>query len=166
MRTLDPKSLQLHPFSALDDRWALLVAGVDRPNPMTVSWGGFGTVWNLPVITVYVRPTHHTFGLLSSTPEFTLNFLPEGRRDALDVCGSASGRDGDKWGLARVRPAPSTKVRVPRVAEAVMTFECRLLATVDLDPARFADPSLLEHYPASDFHRAFLGEVVALLAPE
>jgi flavin reductase (DIM6/NTAB) family NADH-FMN oxidoreductase RutF len=164
MRAFDPKTLQIRPFSALDDEWALLVAGVDRPNPMTVSWGAFGTVWNLPVVTVYVRPTRFTYGLLNATPEFTLNFLPEHRRDALDVCGSTSGRDGDKWALARIHPETPARIHVPRVAEAKLSFECRLLATLDLDPTRFVDASLLEHYPDRDFHRVFLGQVVAAFA--
>lgn len=163
MRRIDPKKLSLEPFSLLDDQWALLVGGVERPNPMTVSWGGFGTLWNRPVVTVYVRPTRHTFGLLAKDAEFTLNFLPEQQREALDLCGSTSGRDTDKWAEAGLTPEPSVTGRVPRVAGARLAFECRILAHLDFDPKRFLERSINDLYPKSDVHRAFFGEVLAAL---
>ncbi len=162
MHGLDPVDLSIRPFQLLDQEWALLVAGSERPNPMTVSWGGFGTLWNRPVATVYVRPTRFTFGLLDAHPEFTLNFLPESRRPALELCGTVSGRDVDKWKAADLEPLPSERIAVPRVAGAVLSLECRVLATVDIDPARFLDPAIEKLYPARDYHRAFLGEVLAL----
>lgn len=162
MHRLNPSDLSLRPFHLLDQEWALLVAGTDRPNPMTVSWGGFGTLWNRPVVTVYVRPSRFTFGLLDAHPEFTLNFLPETRRPALDLCGSVSGRDTDKWQTAGLDPVPSECIGVPRVAGADLSLECRILSTIDIDPARFLDPVIDQLYPARDYHRAFLGEVLAV----
>ncbi len=159
MRAIAPDDLLLRPFTILDADWALLVAGSTRPNPMTVSWGGLGTLWNRPVATVYVRPTRFTFTLLEAEPFFTLNFLSERWRAALDLCGSTSGREKDKWRESGLGQVPGTAVPVPRVAEAELALECRVLATLDLDPARFLDPSLEELYPRKDYHRVFLGEV-------
>src|SRR5512135_1981709 len=134
MRRVPPQDVLVRPFAILDVSWALLVAGSARPNPMTVSWGGLGTLWNRPVATVYVRPTRFTFSLLEAEPFFTLNFLPERWRAALDLCGSTSGRDTDKWRESRLGRVPGTAVPVPRVAEADLALECRVLATLDLDP--------------------------------
>ena len=63
LKQLNPSELVISPFDILDKSWALLVAGVEHPNPMTVSWGGFGTLWNKPVVTLYVRPTRYTWQL-------------------------------------------------------------------------------------------------------
>jgi flavin reductase (DIM6/NTAB) family NADH-FMN oxidoreductase RutF len=161
MRRIDPKQLSLRPFQLLDDDWALLVAGKDKPNPMTVSWGGFGTLWNRPVVTVYVRPTRFTFGLLNAHPEFTLSFMPDDRREALNQCGSVSGRTIDKWAVAGLTPLASETIAVPRVEQARLSLECRVLATLDFDPQRFLDRSILDEYPLRDFHRAFVGQVLA-----
>ena len=128
---------------------------------MTVSWGGFGTLWNKPVATVYVRPTRHTFGLLDAEHAFTLNFLPERLRGVLDLCGSVSGRDADKWQASGVKPVPSKAIEVPRVDGAELALECRVVASFDFDPKRFLDPTIVDLYPRHDFHRAFLGEVLA-----
>ena len=166
MRRIAPHDLTTAPFTLFDRRWALLVAGRERPNPMTVSWGGLGTLWNRPVATVYVRPTRHTFTLLQAEPEFTLNVLPERHRAALQLCGSVSGRDTDKWGATGLHAVAGAEVGVPRVAEAELALECRVLATVDLDPARFLEPSIEGLYPRRDYHRIFLGEVVAAWCAE
>ncbi|MBI5013924.1 MAG: flavin reductase family protein [Deltaproteobacteria bacterium] len=166
MRKIDPAELAVRPFQLLDKEWALLVAGHNRPNPMTVSWGGLGTLWNRPVVTVYVRPTRHTWGLLNAHPEFTLNVLPAASRPALELCGSRSGRDLDKWVAAGLTAQPSEVVAVPRVAGARLAFECRALATLDVDPSRFLDPSIEKLYAAKDYHRVFLGEVLAVWTEE
>ena len=166
MRRVDPTELVVRPFELLDLEWALLVAGKDRPNPMTVSWGGLGTLWQRPVVTVFVRPTRHTYSLLDAHPEFTLNFLPGDRRDALDLCGTRSGRDLDKWKAAGLGKLPAEQVAVPRVDGADLTLECRVLSTLDLDPSRFLDPEIEELYPERDYHRVFFGEVLAAWASE
>jgi flavin reductase (DIM6/NTAB) family NADH-FMN oxidoreductase RutF len=161
MRRIEPAELTVRPFHILDTQWALLVGGRERPNPMTVSWGGLGTLWNRPVVTVYVRPTRFTYGLLEAHPEFTLCFLPPTMKAALDLCGSRSGRDTDKWAAAGLRAEPSAAVAVPRVAGATLALEGRVLASSDLDPTRFLDPKIESLYPQRDYHRVYLGEVVA-----
>jgi flavin reductase (DIM6/NTAB) family NADH-FMN oxidoreductase RutF len=161
MRRIEPSELMLRPFRIFDAEWALLVGGRERPNPMTVSWGGLGTLWNRPVATVYVRPTRFTCGLLDAHPEFTLCFPPPAMKAALDFCGTRSGRDTDKWAAAGLRAEPSAEVAVPRVAGAASVLECRVLATLDLDPTRFLDTAIEALYPQRDYHRVFIGEVVA-----
>ena len=166
MRRVSPQELLVKPFSIFDRQWALLVAGSERPNPMTVSWGGLGTLWNRPVATVYVRPTRFTFTLLGEEPAFTLNFLPEAHRAALDLCGGISGRDADKWEATGLHRLPGETVGAARVAEAELALECRVLATVDLDPARFLDPAIGDLYPRKDYHRVFIGEILGAWAED
>lgn len=166
MFEVDLATLQLRPFHQLDKEWAILVGGKERPNPMTVSWGGMGTLWNRAVVTVYVRPTRYTFELLAEHPEFTLNFLDRGRRPALNICGTTSGRDQNKWDLAELEPAKAVRVAVPRIKDATFVFECRILSHVDLDPAHFVDPALDKLYPEKDYHRVFFGEVLGAFRTE
>jgi flavin reductase (DIM6/NTAB) family NADH-FMN oxidoreductase RutF len=164
MRPVDIQDLTVRPFHLLDKEWAILVGGVERPNPMTVSWGGLGTLWNRPIVTIYVRPTRFTYELLEAHREFTLNFLDAQAHDAMNVCGSETGREKDKWKLSGLVPEPAERVRVPRVTGARLSFECRTLAHTDVDPARFLEPSIERLYPLKDYHRVYFGEV--LLAAE
>jgi len=162
MKKINPEDLQLHPFLLLDQTWALLVAGKEQPNPMTVSWGGFGTLWNKPMITVYVRPTRYTFGLLNQHSEFSLNFLSETYRQALNLCGSKSGRAINKWEKTGLHPLAGETIAVPRVQEAFLSFECRILAWQDFDPSRFLQSEIENNYPRQDYHRIYWGEPLAI----
>jgi len=164
VRKIEPADLVMRPCHLLDQEWALLVAGSEKPNPMTVSWGGFGTVWNRPVVTIYVRPTRFTFCLLETEPEFTLNVLPAEFRGALELCGSRSGRDLDKWKATGLERTASETVKVPRVKQADLALECRVLASMNVTPSKFLDPTLEELYPEKDYHRAYVGQILAAYA--
>ena len=53
-------------FSVFDKKWALLTAGDKESfNTMTVSWGGMGTLWGKPVVTVYVKLCRYTYGFMN-----------------------------------------------------------------------------------------------------
>lgn len=166
MKRIEPEELHLRAFHLLDQEWALLVAGTERPNPMTVSWGGFGTLWNKPVATIFVRPNRFSFCLLETEPEFTLNVLPPPFRPALELCGCRSGRDLDKWEATGLTTSPSEAVQVPRVAQAELSLECRVVASTNLSPGKFLDPNLEGFYPEKDYHRIYFGEILAAFATE
>ena len=160
---VDPKALDSNFFSLLSDRWALLtVADGEGCNPMTVSWGGTGILWNRPVATVYVRPQRYTKGLMDTEQYFSLTFLPEELHDAAALCGSKSGRDIDKvkeCGLTVMKDE-----KAPYFAQGELTFICRKLYEQDMKSECFVDPAVEEkNYPGKDYHRMYVGEIVAVL---
>lgn len=161
MRQLDPKTLSENVFQLFDDRWTLITAGTgDRCNTMTASWGGLGVLWNRPVATIYVRPQRYTYEFLEQSDWFTLSFFSEDYRDALAYCGSASGRDGDKFAACGLHPVLDGEAPYP--AEAELVLVCRKRYWNDLDPVNM-DQVGLEHYPAHDYHRMYIGEIVKVL---
>lgn len=158
-------SLALQSFTAFDTDGILLVAGrgVDDANPMTISWGMFGIMWGRPVMMVMVRPTRHTWSFIAEGADFTANWLPADWREALRLCGSASGRDMDKFAASGLQPVASTQVQSPSLAESVLTLECRVLYRSQVEPASFVEPALQDNYPGRDYHGLFFGEIVAAL---
>ena len=158
---LDPKKLGENVFSLFDDRWALITAGTqDKCNTMTASWGGLGVLWNKNVATIYVRPQRYTFEFLEKSPAFTLSFFGEEWRKALAYCGSASGRDEDKFARCGFHVAMAGE-NAPYIQEANLVLVCRKLYWNDLDPANMA-PEGLEHYD-NDYHRMYIGEITQVL---
>jgi len=148
-----------------DTRWLLLAAGdlaSDRFNMMTVSWGGFGTLWHRPIAQVVVRPSRHTFGFVEAHDTFTLSALSEACRPVLERLGSCSGRDMDKVRDSGLTPIPSLVVAAPGFAEAELIVECRKIYWDDLEPSHFLDPTIRSHYPERDYHRLYLGEILAV----
>lgn len=163
MRRLEIKELNANMTELLEQRWTLLTAADGEGcNPMTVSWGGIGRLWNLPVVTVYVRPQRYTKSLMDAEQYFSLTFLPEEMHEVAAFCGAKSGRDVDKvkeCGLTVRRDE-----RAPYFAEGELTFICRKVYEQDMAGECFVDPTVEEkNYPGKDYHRMYVGEILAVL---
>ena len=149
-------------FSMWDRRWALLTAGTkEHYNTMTVGWGGLGVLWRKPVVTLYVRPNRYTYTFMESNDTFTLSFFEEAYRKQLVLCGSASGREHDKFAECGFH-ADWADGTTPYVQEASLVLVCKKLYWNDLDTKNM-DPTLLEHYESDKVHRMYVGEITKVL---
>jgi len=163
-REIAPLELTDNVFRLIEQDWMLVTAGNRQScNAMTASWGGFGILWHRPVAYCVVRPTRLTYELLEAWETFTLSFFPEQYRSALEICGSRSGRDGDKFAEARITPIEDRPGLV-YFEEARLVLECRKVYIHDLNPDGFMDPSLADFYPNRDYHRMYIGEITRCLA--
>lgn len=161
----DIRKLGDNPWKLMDEDWALISAGdpgrlADRRawNAMTASWGGFGVLWNKDMAFIFVRPVRHTYAFLERDARFSLSFFDEAYREALEICGSRSGRDGDKIAAAGLRPLG---MEGPFIGyeEARLVLCCRSVYSADIDPGRFKEASIQANYPDGDYHRMYIGEI-------
>ncbi len=158
-----PLELSENVFRLIGEDWMLITAGTrEHCNTMTASWGGFGVLWHRPVAYCVVRPTRMTYEFLEAGDTFTLSFFPEECREALQVCGSRSGRDGDKIADAGITPVED-KPGMVYFREARLVLECRKVYLHDIQPQGFADPALADFYPNRDYHRLYVGEITRCL---
>ena len=137
-----------------------------KPNVMTIGWGAIGSIWGRPTFTVLVRPSRYTYSRLEQSGDFTVNVPPRELAAALNLCGTVSGRDHDKFKEAGLTLLPGKQVRPPIVAECVVHYECRTLHRNDVAPTALVQAVLDDAYPAGDFHRVYFGEIVAAYADE
>lgn len=154
-----------NPFTVFDQQWMLLSAGdfaQNQWNCMTVSWGFLGTMWNLPVAQVVVRPQRYTREFLEAFDTFTLSGFPATFRPALSLLGSKSGRDGDKVKAAGLTPEAASKVSAPVFQEASLTIECRKLFAQPMQQEALLDARAVGAYPQHDYHWIYMGEVLAI----
>lgn len=160
MKNVKIDELELNVFTTLAKKWALVTAGTkDKCNTMTVSWGGFGVFWNKNVATIYIRPQRYTKEFIDANEYFTISVLAEDYREALQICGRESGRDGDKFAKAGITPAFVGDV--PYVEEAEMVLVCKKLCQGDIDPASFENPADDEtYYKEKDYHHYYMAEIV------
>ncbi|MBN1824369.1 MAG: flavin reductase family protein [Endomicrobiales bacterium] len=150
-------------FKLIDSDWMLITAGdIGSFNMMTASWGGLGVLWSKHVAFCFVRPTRHTYSFMEKNSVFTLSFFEEKYRDALNLCGTKSGRDIDKAKAAKLTPAKSPSGSVC-FAEARMVIECKKIYFSDIDPKNFIDKSIDVNYPKKDYHRMYVGEITNCL---
>jgi flavin reductase (DIM6/NTAB) family NADH-FMN oxidoreductase RutF len=117
---------------------------------------------------MFIRPVRYTFSFANANPLFTLSFFDNAHHGALEIAGAKSGRDTDKAAAGGLTPIVFTG----GVADGAVSFKeakevivCKKLYTHDFDPAAFLDPSIDPAcYPAKDYHRMFIGEIIAVKA--
>lgn len=149
-------------FSLFNNEGALVTAGTKESyNTMTVSWGGAGTLWGKPVVTVYVKPVRYTHGFLEENGFFTVSFYPESCRKALLLLGSESGRDGDK--VAKAGLTPRFLENAVTFREAHTTLLCKKLYRQDLDAAAMPEKVVTAFYKTESPHTMYIGEVVEIV---
>ncbi len=69
---------------------------------------------------------------IETSGEFVVNLVDEAMGPGMNVCGADFEPGIDELELAGFTPAPSTKVKAPRIAEAPVALECRLRHDVRL----------------------------------
>jgi flavin reductase (DIM6/NTAB) family NADH-FMN oxidoreductase RutF len=160
---IKPELITDNTFKLIGSDWMLITAGTPASfNTMTASWGGFGFLWGKNICFCVIRPGRYTFDFIEKADMFTLSFFDDKYRNALQFCGSHSGRDVDKAAMTGLSPVESDKGTV-YFNEAGMVLDCRKLYFQDIDPRNFIDSSLDKNYPKKDYHRMYIGEIVKCL---
>lgn len=167
---LRPEQLTVRPHHLFNTQWLVLTSGDftgGNHNCMTIAWGGIGTMWHKPVVQVVVRPQRYTYTFMETFPTFTLCGFPESYRPALQQIGSKTGRSGlNKAALAGFTAIASQTVEAPVYAEADLVIECRQLYRQTVDPSGFQSDVVANSYPQGDYHRIYVGEILAIRAAE
>lgn len=155
--------MNFNPFTKIGEQWGLVSAGnAEKSNTMTVSWGGVGVLWGRDVVFIFIRESRYTKDFIDNGDTFSLAFLDEKYRDALNFCGSKSGRDHDKWKEAGLTPAEKCGVIYPKESETV--FLCRKLAAVPVDADSFIDEGIEPRWYADhDMHTMYVGEILDVI---
>ena len=158
--------LKFAPFNDLDKNYALLTAGSkDDFNTMTISWGGFGTIWNKPVVTVYVKSIRYTYKFMEDNDFFTVSFYDDKYKKDLLTLGTKSGRDSDKISLTSLNPLYLDNS--VSFEEANVTLVCKKIYYQDLNleliKENLSNDIYNRFYGEDPVHRMYIGEVVDII---
>ena len=147
------------PFERFDRQWALVTAGnLSHFNTMTISWGGLGTLWELPVATIYIKPCRYTHQFLETNDFFTVSFFSEEYRKDLTVLGSRSGRDCDKLALTSL--TPKSIGDSVGFLEANETLLCKKIYQMDLQKEGIPLNVIQSYYTEEAPHTMYIGQVI------
>ena len=140
----------------------LLAAGDrEKSNAMTIGWGGIGTLWGRPALTVYVAEKRYTKEFMDKSQFFTVMSFNVADSKVLNYMGRYSGRDGDKAAALGLHTA-YTANGTPYYTEATMVIECRIMYAAPFDPEGFKSDvpkNMYRNFPAG-IHSMYIGEVV------
>jgi len=138
----------------------LVVKGKEKTNVMTIGWALIGFVWRRPVMMVAVRTSRFTHQLVEEADSFTVSVPSGDMKREINICGSKSGRDLDKFKECGFSSGKSKKVGTPVLKVPGYHFECRVIHKAPMDP-KFLSPDLENIYPAKDYHTLYFGEILA-----
>jgi flavin reductase (DIM6/NTAB) family NADH-FMN oxidoreductase RutF len=125
-----------------------VAGGKKAANIITIAWAG--TVCSSPpMVSVAVRPSRYSHGLLQASREFVVNIPRASQVDKVDLCGMTSGRERDKFAATGFTPLKASKVKAPLIAECPINIEC-----------------VVRHQLSLGAHDLFIGEVVAVQCDE
>ncbi|MCC0652854.1 MULTISPECIES: flavin reductase [unclassified Clostridioides] len=160
------EELQFNPFTKIGKEWLLITAGNSAKfNTMTASWGGVGVYWSKNVVTTYIRPQRYTKEFVDNNDTFTIAFFDEKYREALNICGTISGRDTNKVEKAGLTPYFIDDTVA--FEEANMIMVCKKLYHDTMPPENFdAKENDEKWYPKKDYHTMYISEVVKVLIKE
>jgi flavin reductase (DIM6/NTAB) family NADH-FMN oxidoreductase RutF len=102
-----------------------------RDNIITVSWAGVACT-TPPMVTVSLRKSRHSHGTISATREFVVNIPTSKQVAVVELCGTTSGRDTDKFAALGLGKQPPSVVAAPLIAECPINLECEVRHMVPL----------------------------------
>lgn len=157
------EELDFNPFEKIGKEWALVSAGSkQKANAMTVSWGGVGVLWGKNVAFIFVRDSRYTKEFIDSGDFFSVSFLGKAYKDALNYCGTHSGRNEDK--LANAGLTWNYKLSIPYIDEGNLILLCQKLSAVRITEDTFLSPEIKKWYTDGDLHTMYVAEILEALA--
>lgn len=150
-----------NPFKEFGENYALITAGGKNGyNPMTVSWGTIGKLWNKNVIILFVRPERETFKYLDKNNRFTVSFFDGKFKENLNLAGTISGRDyKDKFSEIGLTPIYDVDADIYYAKEASYIFKCTKIYVSDLKEECILDEKIKAFYENGGYHKVIVAQI-------
>lgn len=113
---------------------AVMVSVADnegKKNIITVAWAGT-VCTNPPMVSISVRPERYSYHMIEETGDFVINLTTEELAYATDYCGVKSGRDVDKFKMAKLTAEEADHVKAPLIKECPVNIECKVVKKEEL----------------------------------
>lgn len=165
MKEINIEDLNFNAFDLLKD-WALVSAiNKDKFNTMTISWGGFGSLFDTYVATIYIRPQRYTKQFIDNSEYFTLSFFDNKYKNDLTYLGRHSGLEENK--VSKTNLNPIINENIVYFNEAKLVFICKKLFCEQMRKESFNNKEILnEMYPNKDYSYMYIAKIEKILVNE
>ncbi len=158
------------PFNIFDKDYAIVTAGdLKHRNSMTISWGLLGTLFDKPVVAVFIRPTRFTAHLMDESDMFTVSFLDKNKYSKqLEIMGSLSGKDTDKYKASGLTAVYDSDKFISYIKESKYVMKCKKISELQFNDLNLFDKGVIEKYKfkGKDFHKIYLAQITYFLSSE
>jgi flavin reductase (DIM6/NTAB) family NADH-FMN oxidoreductase RutF len=98
-----------------------------------ISVGMFAYFSGKPTLVgIGIAPSRCSYGLIQKSRVYVVNVVDEKLVEAVKVCGENSGRDVDKFELAKLTAAPASRVSAPLIEESPLSIECKVVQVIEV----------------------------------
>jgi flavin reductase (DIM6/NTAB) family NADH-FMN oxidoreductase RutF len=138
--------LELSPSETLYPVPVVLVSCGNQANAniITIAWCGVACS-KPPLLTISIRPSRHSNAIIKNAGDFIINIPTQNLLKEIDICGTTSGRDKDKFGICNFTKSGPSVVSSAMIKECPVNIECRVTKVLNLGA-----------------HDMFIGEVVKI----
>jgi flavin reductase (DIM6/NTAB) family NADH-FMN oxidoreductase RutF len=124
---LDSFSRILHPYNTV----LITASSKGKSNVMAVAWI-MPVSANPPILAMSIKAERYTYKLINESGFFAVNVPSFENEKQVLICGRRSGKDTDKFKLAKFTTEAGRCVEVPIIKECVAHIECRVTSTTRL----------------------------------
>ena len=124
---------EIEPYNHIEHfkRNTALLVSMDKNgkfNVMALDWKKIEELDGDPVIRIQVDYSRYTYKLLTEgINEFTVNIPSDKMYHALDIAGSYSGRNIDKFKETGLETIPGKRIKVPTIKYCLLSYECQIV---------------------------------------
>lgn len=126
----------------------LVTCGINSPNIVTIAWTGI-VCSDPPQLYISIRPTRHSYKLIKEDSVFGINMPTANMVEKVDICGTVSGKNVNKFELCNFTIFKGEVTGVPLIMECPVNIECEVV-----------------HELPVGVHTMFIGKVVNLYVDE
>ncbi len=83
------------------------------------------------LVGIGIAPSRYSYELISKSKAYVVNAVDEKLMEAVNICGEKSGRDTDKFKLAKLTAVKGNKVSAPLIDESPLSIECKVAQQVE-----------------------------------
>jgi len=103
----------------------------DKKNILTI--GMFAFFSGKPTLVgVGIAPSRYSYDLIRQSGEYVVNAVDEKLMEAVRICGQKSGREVDKFELAKLTAEKGVKVKAPLIKECPVSIECKVVKEIEV----------------------------------
>jgi flavin reductase (DIM6/NTAB) family NADH-FMN oxidoreductase RutF len=124
---LDSFSRILHPYNTV----LITASSKGKSNVMAAAWIMPVSI-NPPILAMSIKAERYTFKLIDESGFFAVNIPSFENEKQVLICGRTSGKDIDKFKLAKFTTEPGRCIDVPVIKECIAHIECRVINTYKL----------------------------------
>jgi flavin reductase (DIM6/NTAB) family NADH-FMN oxidoreductase RutF len=83
------------------------------------------------LVGVGVAPSRYSYDLIRQSGAYVVNVVDEKMMQAVRICGEKSGREVNKFELAKLTPEKGVWVKAPLIKESPVSIECKVVKEVE-----------------------------------